>query len=476
MKLTKASVTARDLIERDLIQTMVFPMALAEIDQTMKDPSKPIETKIGPHLMKIIDKFPDLKEQWDEMSPAYFEAVRTHEQWCALFSTPPNLPSPAIGLPAATATGLPAATISEQDLRDRETVLNKVFPWTRIYIDDTMNDPTKPIKRPIGSYVMGIINKFPDLKQEWDNKMSTAYYTTISTHAEWQKVNSTLPTLASPAIGLPAHGQSHIPSTPVPNSDPTAPLPTQTGGALSANPVPPPNPAFPPLQPVGGPAGSTYAGTGSASVLEFPNRTREQPAAPAGNTIRLPPRPTTRTMPGDRPSLIAPGLDKLGFWYAGKGGEHLQHSQRPGGRLDTQVKADLNESNKEAKKESKPQRLNLCHNEDPYICWKIFGTKAGCPHANDEMKCRFYHHVHQDILDFVVANRGVNKEYIAWMLNNYKRNVPTDHQLQLAVPTVESAFAPPRNPRYRPTAARGRRYGAVVSPNSTDSRNSRDEE
>jgi hypothetical protein len=61
MKLTKVTVTARDLIERDLIQTMVFPMALTEIDQTMKDPSKPIETKIGPHLMKIIDKFPDLK-------------------------------------------------------------------------------------------------------------------------------------------------------------------------------------------------------------------------------------------------------------------------------------------------------------------------------------------------------------------------------------------------------------------------------
>jgi hypothetical protein len=52
----------------------------------------------------------------------------------------------------------------------------------------------------------------------------------------------------------PTHGQSHVPSTPIPNSDPTAPLPTQTGGVPSANPVPqpnsvpPPNPAFPSLQ------------------------------------------------------------------------------------------------------------------------------------------------------------------------------------------------------------------------------------
>jgi hypothetical protein len=385
MKLTKVTVTARDLIERDLIQTMVFPMALTEIDQTMKDPSKPIETKIGPHLMKIIDKFPDLKEQWDEMSSAYFEAVRIHEQWCALFSAPPNLPSPA--------------------------------------------------------------------------------------------------------IGLPAHGQSHVPSTSVPNSDLTAPLPTQTSGAPSANPVlqpnpvPPPNPAFPSLQPVGGLGGLTSAGTvregepSSAPVLEFLNRTREQLAAPAGNTIRLPPRPTTRTMPGDRPSLIAPGLNTLGFWCAaGKPGKHLSHNQRPGGKLDTLVKADFDESNIKAKKESKPERLNLCHNEDPHICWRIFGTRAGCRYANDEMKCKFYHHVHQDLLDTVVAKRGVNKDYIAWMIDNYKRNVPADHQLQLAVPTVESAFAPPGYPQYRPTAARGRRYGAVVSPNSTDSRNSRDEE
>jgi hypothetical protein len=29
----------------------------------MKDASKPIETKVGSHLMGIIDKFPDLKEQ-----------------------------------------------------------------------------------------------------------------------------------------------------------------------------------------------------------------------------------------------------------------------------------------------------------------------------------------------------------------------------------------------------------------------------
>ena len=69
--LTKATVTARDLIERDSIQTMVFPLILTEVDETMKDPSKPIETKIGSHLMGIIDKFPDLKEQWDATSAAY---------------------------------------------------------------------------------------------------------------------------------------------------------------------------------------------------------------------------------------------------------------------------------------------------------------------------------------------------------------------------------------------------------------------
>ena len=48
----------------------------------MKDPSKPFETKIGPHLMGFINKypdlrnphlmginkFPDLKEQWDATS------------------------------------------------------------------------------------------------------------------------------------------------------------------------------------------------------------------------------------------------------------------------------------------------------------------------------------------------------------------------------------------------------------------------
>jgi hypothetical protein len=33
----------------------------------------------------------------------------------------------------------------------------------------------------------------------------------------------------------------------------------------------------------------------------------------------------------------------------------------------------VHESNNEAKKESKQERLNLCHNKDPHICWKIFG-------------------------------------------------------------------------------------------------------
>ena len=46
----------------------------------MKDPSKPIETTIGPHLMGIINRFPDLKEQWDTMSAAmsaeYDEALK----------------------------------------------------------------------------------------------------------------------------------------------------------------------------------------------------------------------------------------------------------------------------------------------------------------------------------------------------------------------------------------------------------------
>jgi hypothetical protein len=364
MKLTKATVTARDLIERNLMQTMVFPLVLTDIDETTKDPSRPIETKIGPHLMGIIDKFPDLKEQWETMSPAYYETLRTHEQWCLLFSTPPTLANPAIRLPA---------------------------------------------------------------------------------HAP--------------------HGQSHVPSspTPVPNSAPTPPLPTQTGGAPSANPVPPPNPAFPPLQPVGGIAGSTYAGTvrdgepSSALVLDMPLRNREKPAAPAGSNIQLPPAPTpfhkTRTKPGDRPSSIAPGLDTPGFWCAGKTGKHLSHNQRPGGRLDTHVIAKFDESNKEAKKESKPERLNLCHNEDPHICWKIFGARAGCPYANDESECKYYHHVHQSLLDIVVANRGVNKEYIAWMINNYKRNVPASHQQPLVMPTAQSAFAPPGNSQYRPAAA-----------------------
>jgi hypothetical protein len=77
-------------------------------------------------------------------------------------------------------------------------------------------------------------------------------------------------------------------------------------------------------------------------------------------------------MLGDRLSLIAPSLDTLGFWCAaGKLGKHLSHNQRPGGRLDTLVKTDFDESNNEAK-ESKPERLNRCHNEDPYV----LATKA----------------------------------------------------------------------------------------------------
>jgi hypothetical protein len=89
-------------------------LALTDIDETTKDPSKLIETKIGPHLMKIIDKFPDLKEQWDEMSLAYYETVRTHEQWCALLSTPPSLPNQAIGLTSAWTESRPLDSYSKQ--------------------------------------------------------------------------------------------------------------------------------------------------------------------------------------------------------------------------------------------------------------------------------------------------------------------------------------------------------------------------
>ena len=46
-------------------------MGIVNKSPDLKDPSKPIETKIGSHLMGIIDKFPDLKEQWDATSAAY---------------------------------------------------------------------------------------------------------------------------------------------------------------------------------------------------------------------------------------------------------------------------------------------------------------------------------------------------------------------------------------------------------------------
>ena len=66
---------------------------------TMKNPSKPTETKIGPRLMGTINKFPDLKEQWDATSAAYDEALRMHEQWCELISTPLTLAFSRLILP-----------------------------------------------------------------------------------------------------------------------------------------------------------------------------------------------------------------------------------------------------------------------------------------------------------------------------------------------------------------------------------------
>ena len=365
IKLKKATVTARDLIERELIQDMVFQLILTEINDTMKNPSKPIETKIGPHFLRIINKFPELREQWDTMSASYDEALRIHEQWCLLFSTPPTLANPAIGLPADA-----------------------------------------------------------------------------------------------------SHGQSNAPSSPapVPISAPTAPVSTQTGGTPSLNPVPPPNPVtphdtvFPLLHPGGGLASSTNATkVRSATVLNIPlQKDLETPAAPAGSRVQHMP-PLLPLNLGNksrakfkRPSLIAPELEVPGFWCAGKGGDHLAYKSRPGGVLATTAGP---KSDGPDKKESRPDWLNLCQNEDPYICWKIFGTKAGCPHASDEPKCKYYHHMQQSILDTVVAKRGVNKEYIAWMIANYKRNVPASHQKELVVPTVQSAFAPPGHSQYRHAAA-----------------------
>ena len=49
--------------------------------------------------MGTINKFPDLKEQWDATSAAYDEALRMHEQWCELISTPLTLAFSRLILP-----------------------------------------------------------------------------------------------------------------------------------------------------------------------------------------------------------------------------------------------------------------------------------------------------------------------------------------------------------------------------------------
>lgn len=354
---------------------------------------------------------------------------------------------------AALCIKLTKAAVTEQDIKYRDLVSKKVLPWTRHYIRETMNDPSKPIERPIGPEVMEVINKFPELQEQWKT-MAPSYYEALRTHEQWRELNSTPPTPANLAVGPPAgapHGQSNLPSLPAPISAPTAPVSPQTGGTPSPNPVSPPDTAFPPLNPVGGLAGSTYATkVRSAPVLDMPlQKNQEKPAAPAGSRVQhmpqlLPPDLGNKSRAKfKRPSLIAPELEVPGFWCAGKGGEHLSYKSRPGGVLATSPGPKSDDTDK---KESRPDRLNLCHNEDPYICWKIFGTKAGCPHASDEPKCKYYHHMQQSILDTVVAKRGVNKEYIAWMIANYKRNVPASHQKELVVPTVQSAFAPPGYP------------------------------
>lgn len=202
--------------------------------------------------------------------------------------------------------------------------------------------------------------------------------------------------------GLPADaplGQSDVPLSPasVSNSAPTAPFTTQTGGT------------------------------------------------PASSRIVLSPASTFGQ--SHRPSMIATGLDTPGFWCARPRGRHLSYRSRPGGLLKTSVPVHDPKTND--KKVSRPDRLNLCDDEDPNICWKIFGTRAGCPHAEYEPACKYHHHTHQSVLDDVVAKRGVNKEYIAWMIRNYRRNVPASLQRPLVVPTVQSAFAQPGRSQHR---------------------------
>ena len=157
-------------------------------------------------------------------------------------------------------------------------------------------------------------------------------------HEQWCLLISIPPTHTNPAAGLPAdasHGQSDVP----------APIPDES-------------------------------------------------ATLTGSKIQLPPAPTfryrTHANTSARPSMIAPDLDTPGCWCAGKRGKHLSYRLRPGGPLETLIKPKFDDTDQEAKKNSRPDRLNLCHNEDPYICWKIFGTQAGCPHANDESKCRYF--------------------------------------------------------------------------------------
>jgi hypothetical protein len=136
---------------------------------------------------------------------------------------------------------------------------------------------------------------------------------------------------------------------------------------------------------------------------------------------------------------------------------HLTHANRPGGLATTYNRQNpVTDADRRLSKEKAPPKgfhfspsyLNLCEDEDPYLCRGIFESDTKCPFAHEPLRCQYRHYVHQETLDFVVTKRGVNIELIEWIFANYMKNTPASvrkvHEqeagMTLHVPRGPSAF------------------------------------
>ncbi|KAJ4340202.1 hypothetical protein N0V95_007583 [Ascochyta clinopodiicola] len=172
--------------------------------------------------------------------------------------------------------------------------------------------------------------------------------------------------------------------------------------------------------------------------------------------------PTARTKGKGKsnpaPSLLSTDLPLSCTWSARTAGtnNYLKVNARPGGKLEhshRNVKHEVRSRTRYGTKKDGTARsfefivshLNLCGDENPRICYGVFGNGPLCPYISTPDECAYYHSLEQGVLDFMVTKRGVSHAYIDRIIGNYETRVPYRQRkfdCRLDCPTEPSTWGP----------------------------------